>query len=225
VATQKENRNKDTLLEYQRPWCPGRRKQLGDLRQTRRVDIVCLQETIKGDFTLGELAGLSEGGSFEWVWTAAKGHSGGTLIGVRTDDIIVLTKDKGEYFTSMKVTGKQENFTWEVINVYGPVQIERKTAFLEELTNKISSTEDPFLTRGDFNMIRFPWEKSSDNTSNTWMDNFNNFIRDNGVKEMNRKGSKFTWSNKQENPVMSVLDRVLMSPSWEQFYKNLPVKL
>jgi hypothetical protein len=60
------------------------------------------------------------------VWTAAQGHSGGTLIGVRTDDIIVLTKDKGEYFTSMKVTGKQENFTWEVINVYGPVKIERK---------------------------------------------------------------------------------------------------
>jgi hypothetical protein len=120
----------------------------------------------------------------------------------------------------MKVTGKQENYTWEVINVYGPVQIERKTAFLKELTNKISNTEDPFLIGGDFNMIRFPWEKSTDNTNNTWMDNFNNFIRDNSVKEMQRKGSKFTLSNKQENPVMSVLDRVLMSPSWEQFYKR-----
>jgi endonuclease/exonuclease/phosphatase (EEP) superfamily protein YafD len=139
---------------------------------------------------------------------------------VRTDDIIVLKKDKGEFFTSMKVTGKQENYTWEVINVYGPVQMERKTAFLKELTNKISSTEDPFLIGGDFNMIRFPWEKSSDITSNTWMDNFNNFIRDNGVKEMHGKGSKFTWSNKQENPVMSMLDRVLMSLSWEKFYKR-----
>jgi exonuclease III len=104
VAAQKENRNEDTLLEHQRPWCPRRRKQLGELRQTHRVDIVCLQETIKGDFTLGDLAGLSEEGSFEWVWIAAQGHSGGTLIGVRTDDIIVLTKDKGEFFTSMKVT-------------------------------------------------------------------------------------------------------------------------
>jgi exonuclease III len=39
----------------------GRRKQLGELRQTHRVDIVCLQETIKGDFTPGELVRLSEG--------------------------------------------------------------------------------------------------------------------------------------------------------------------
>jgi exonuclease III len=119
------------------------------------VDIVCLQEIIKGDFTLGELAGLSEGGSFEWVWTAAQGHSGGTLVGVRTDDIIILGRDKGEFFTSMKVKGRQENYKWEVINVYGPVQIERKTAFLEELTKKISNTQDPFIIGGDFNMFRF----------------------------------------------------------------------
>jgi hypothetical protein len=26
VAAQKENRNEDTLLEYQRPWCPGKEK-------------------------------------------------------------------------------------------------------------------------------------------------------------------------------------------------------
>jgi hypothetical protein len=110
-ATQEENRNSYKRRESRWPhkkktemkilfWnirglgALGRKKQLGELRQTHRVDIVCLQETIKGDFTLGELAGLSEGGSFEWVWTAAQGHSGGTLIGVRTDDIIVVTKDK-----------------------------------------------------------------------------------------------------------------------------------
>jgi endonuclease/exonuclease/phosphatase (EEP) superfamily protein YafD len=83
-----------------------------------------------------------------------------------------------------------------VINVYGPVQVERKTEFLEELSQKITSLEDPFIIGGDFNMIRFAWEKSSDNIKQLWMDNFNAFIRDNGVKEMHRKGSKFTWSNK-----------------------------
>jgi hypothetical protein len=55
----------------------------------------------------------------------------------------------------MKVKGRQENYKWEVINVYGPVQIERKTAFLEELTKTISNTKDPFIIGGDFTMFRF----------------------------------------------------------------------
>jgi exonuclease III len=115
---------------------PGRRKQLKYLRCHHRVDVVCLQETIKEGFTQGELSGLSEGGSFEWVWTDAQGHSGGTLVGVRTDEIDILERDKGEFFTSMKVKGRQESFKWEVVNVYGPVQNDRKAGFLEELSKK-----------------------------------------------------------------------------------------
>lgn len=147
------------------PRCAGRRKQLREFRQQHRVDIVCLQETIKEGFTLGVLSGLSEGCSFEWVWTDAQGHSGGTLVGVRTYDIIILGRDKGEFFTSMKVKVRQENYKWKVVNVYGLVQIERKVDFLEEFTTKISSMEDPFIIGGDFNMIRFYWEKSTDNVN------------------------------------------------------------
>lgn len=40
------------------------------------------------------------------------------------------------------------------------------------------------------------------------------------MKEMQRKGSKFTWTNKQEYPIMSVLDRVLTCPRWDHFYKS-----
>jgi exonuclease III len=77
----------------------GRKKQLQELRQKHRVDVVCLQETIKADFTLGELAWLSDRDNFEWNWTAAQGHSGGgTLMGVKTDDIAVLERGKGDFF-------------------------------------------------------------------------------------------------------------------------------
>jgi endonuclease/exonuclease/phosphatase family metal-dependent hydrolase len=33
--------------------------------------------------------------------------------------------------------------------------------------------------------------------------------------EIRRTGARFNWSNKQANPVRSVLDRVLVSASWE----------
>jgi hypothetical protein len=52
------------------------------------------------------------------------------------------------------------------------------------------------------------------------MDKFNDFIRDNGVKELLMKGGRFTWTNKQHNPVMSVLERVLVCPRWDQFYRR-----
>jgi hypothetical protein len=108
------------------------------------------------------------------------------------DNLYHSFREKGEFFSSMRVHGKQDNYKWEVINVYGPVQIERKAIFLEELHQKISSIVDPCIIGGDFNMIRFPWEKSTDNVNQLWMDNFNSFIKDNGLKEMHRKGSKFT---------------------------------
>jgi hypothetical protein len=52
------------------------------------------------------------------------------------------------------------------------------------------------------------------------MDAFNEFMRNNGVEEMIRKGGKFTWTNKQLNPVLSVLDRVLVCPKWDEWYKK-----
>jgi endonuclease/exonuclease/phosphatase family metal-dependent hydrolase len=133
-------------------------------------------------------------------------------MGVKTDDITVLERGKGKFFTSMKIAARQDNFKWEIVNVYGPVQIERKSKFRLELSQKISNMSDPFIIGGDFNLIRFEWEKSSDNTHQVWMDAFNDFIRDNGVKELMRKGIKFTWTNRQTEPVMSALDRVLVCP-------------
>jgi hypothetical protein len=55
------------------------------------------------------------------------------LLGVQTNDITMISKDRGEYFTSMKIASRKDNFKWEVVNVYGLVQLERKTVFLSEL--------------------------------------------------------------------------------------------
>jgi exonuclease III len=178
--------------------------------------VICLRETIKADFSLWELDTLNEGDSFEWVWTAAQGHSGGTLMGIRTSDINILSKDKGDFFTSMKLVSKLDKFIWEIVNVYGPVQTDRKQHFLDELTQKITDMTDPFIIGGDFDLIGFIWEKSSENTDQQWMNKFNGFIRDNGVKELIRKGGRFTWTNKLNNPIMSVLDRVLICPRWDR---------
>lgn len=178
-------------------------------------EVICLQETIKRDYTDHFLKDLVNGQDFSWVWTEAEGHSGGTLTGVKNGDTEVLGFDKGVFFSSIRAMSRQNKLEWEVINVYGPVQTERKHAFLEELVGKINNTNCSFIMGGDFNLIRFASEKSSQHIDQSKMDLFNKFISDTRIKEMLRKGSKFTWTNKQEQPVMCTLDRVFTSYDWD----------
>lgn len=49
--------------------------------------------------------------------------------------------DSGSFFSSIKIEDRNKHLTWEVVNVYGPVQIERKSDFLLELTQKIESMD------------------------------------------------------------------------------------
>jgi hypothetical protein len=87
-----------------------------------------------------------------------------------------------------------------------------------ELLEKLINYELPIMIGGDFNLIRFSNEKSSGNGNVLLMNLFNSFIVDMGLVELHRVGTFFTWSNKQLDPIREVLDRVLVSPSWEQWY-------
>jgi hypothetical protein len=87
---------------------------------------------------------------------------------------------------------REDNFQWELVNVYGPVQNDRRPEFLQELTQKLQNTSCPIMMGGDFNLIRYAWEKSSNNINQFWLDSFNGFTMDNGLLELNRIGSKYT---------------------------------
>jgi len=50
------------------------------------------------------------------------------------------------------------------------------------------------------------------------MDLFNNFIGHCQLREIFCNGNRFTWSNKQKNPILVKLDRILVSTSWEMHY-------
>jgi hypothetical protein len=48
----------------------------------------------------------------------------------------------------MKLVSKIDKFIWEIVNVYGPAQTDRKQHFLDELTQKITDMSDPFIMGG-----------------------------------------------------------------------------
>jgi hypothetical protein len=99
--------------------------------------------------------------------------------------------------------------------VYGPVQIELKPDFLRDLMDVITATEVPLIVGGDFNLVREAAEKSTGNVNESLVQLFNQFVDDVSLREMHRQGGSFTWTNKQEIPIMAVLDRVFVSNDWE----------
>ena len=44
---------------------------------------------------------------------------------------------------------------------------------------------------------------------------FNDCIAELGLRELERTGARFTWTNHQVDLIQSVLDRVLVSSEWE----------
>ena len=84
---------------------------------------------------------------------------------------------------------------------------------MDEIYNKIDSCLLPLLIGGDFNLLRYPSDKSSANFSWALAEAFNAFIRDEAIREIPRVGARYTWTNRQASPIRSVLDRVFICPA------------
>ena len=108
--------------------------------------------------------------------------------------------DRGEFFVSMEIFERALNFKWEVIIVYGPADHRRSPTFLAELQRKISASSLPVVVGGDFNLIRSPDEKNNDRVNRPRMQMFNDCIAELGLRELERTGARFTWTNRQVNP-------------------------
>jgi hypothetical protein len=105
-----------------------------------------------------------------------------------------------------------------LVTIYGPTQQDKSGDFIAKLSRKCMVATLPLVFGGDFNLIRDSSEKNSGNLNQALMDKFNMFIDLHQLQELKRSGSKFTWTNKQINPVMVTLDGILVSTEWETKY-------
>jgi hypothetical protein len=63
-------------------------------------------------------------------------------------------------------------------------------------------------------VVRFPREKSGMVSFNSAMHEFNDFIFECGLMDIQLEGGLFTWSNNRDVPAISRIDRFLFSPAW-----------
>jgi exonuclease III len=107
------------------------------------------------------------------------------------------------------------NLKLEIVGIYGPADHSFSREFLDEISDKIARSEFPITMGGDFNLIRSLDDKNNDHVNWARINLFNEAIREWDVREIPRTGARFTWTNRQLNPVRSVLDRVFISSALE----------
>ena len=166
---------------------------------------------------------LSSGIDFTWHFIPPRGRSGGILLGVKEDSMDVLARTDGDFHIKLHLRNRADNFIWSLVAVYGAAQEEFKEAFLRELVN-LANDPHPIQIGGDFNMLRFPREKSRGRFDGHWPFLFNAVIDSLDLREVHMIGRKFTWANSLPEPTYEKLDRVLMSTDWEFKYPLVTVR-
>src|SRR3954469_20679907 len=156
--------------------------------------------------------------------TPPRGRSGGILLGVRDETMEILASSVGDFFIKLHIRNKADDFVWSLVAVYGAVQDVYKADFLRELVNLAKDNPYPILIGGDFNLVRFPSEKSRGRFDNHWPFLFNAVIDSLDLREVSMIGRQFTWANSLPEPTYEKLDRVLMDTDWEIKFPMVSVR-
>lgn len=105
-----------------------------------------------------------------------------------------------------------------MINIYGSAQHDLSSDFLNEVRDFCTSVDLLFVMGGDFNLIRSDKDRNRGQGDPKLMELFNNFIGDLQLREIHVNGVKFTWSNKQQDPLLIKLDRILALTCWDSHF-------
>lgn len=159
-----------------------------------------------------------------WLWNPSKGKSRGILVGVKNEFYDVGSFKQGDFMLQVNLWDKQNRVKWNLLVVYGAALEENKLSFLIELAQFYSANSEPLLIGGDFNLIRYANERSSNNGVHRHSHMFNTLIHLYELRELIMTGGRFTWSNNQDFPTLEKLDRILVTKDWEDIFPLSMVK-
>ena len=187
-------------------------------------EIICLQETKLSKIGRSEIGSLWGNRFADWVSLESEGASGGVLIMWDKRATEVQEWVKGQYSISCRFRNVQDQFEWAFLGVYGPNADAERFILWEELAGVRSWWGVPWCIGGDFNVVRFPSEKLGGGRFTSAMRIFSDFISEMELIDLPLKEGPFTWSNNQDPPSKSRIDRFLLSSDWEDHFGHLAQK-
>jgi hypothetical protein len=176
--------------------------------------LICLQETKLSVITpvlIRSLLGSNFENNFDYL--PATDTRGGVLI-VAMDSTFVLTNyDTTQNTLTVKVTDLRCITSW----------LEKKM-FIRELRRLKHLVVPQWLIIGDFNLIYKSQDKNNCRLKRSLMNRFRCALNYLEVREANLVGKKYTWTNHQNPPTMTRIDRAFLIPALEDGYGNLTMQ-
>jgi exonuclease III len=149
------------------------------------------------------------------------GPQGGILVMWDTKVVEKLEDAVGNFSVSCKFQCVLTRQEWVFIGVYGPQTNRDKLLMWEELAGLYSWWGSLWCVGGDFNVVRFPSERSGGQCLSTAMQGFSDFIAALGLIDPQLEGGTFTWTNIREVEARSRIDRFLFSLDWEDHFPSI----
>jgi mannosylglycoprotein endo-beta-mannosidase len=187
-------------------------------------DIACLHETKKEFFDIQYIKKFCPRKMDEFVFLPSIGNSGGSIIIWDSSKFSGQLEFQNEFAQSLELTCKLSGESWILTNVYAPFHSEGKAAFISWLKNIHMADDIKWLLVGDFNLMRSPENRNKDGGNIQEMLAFNDAISNLRLVERPLRGCKYTWTNKQSNPLLERLDWFFTSNAWTTFMPDTVVK-
>jgi len=112
----------------------------------------------------------------DWCYLGANGASGGILLMWDRRVVEKVEECIGRYIVACSLRNTGDNVVWAFGGVYGPNDDREMRDLWAELAGLMSWWEMPWCIGGDFNVFRFPSERSSGTGFSTAMEEFSDFI-------------------------------------------------
>ena len=113
-----------------------------------------------------------------------------------------------------------DGVVWVFTGVYGPVCSGDREEFWEELGSVKGLWSDPWCVGGDFNLVRFPEERSRGGGLTASMRRFSEVLEKLELRDYPLRGGLFTWRGGLNNQVQSRLDRFLVTDNWVNLFNG-----
>ena len=195
-------------------------RSLKDLCFLKNPKIVCLIET-KAKRSRAEI--IKRSLQFDNMHVVDPiGLSGGFLILWRKDIQLNILESKRFLIDSLCNLNDSKGW-WRLTFVYGSTNYHCRKALWSYIGTSQGSHPTPWLCMGDYNDILRDDEKEGNKIKAHYkIQNFQNFLNQAFLIELEQKGCQYTWSNNREgrDNVREKLDRSLMNWEWRLKYPN-----
>ena len=133
----------------------------------------------------------------------------------------ILKSWRDVFSVSVAVEDLSNKSKWLITSVYDPNDSQRRKEMWNESEEIRGRWDGAWCIGGDWNIVRFPSEKSRAGSTTEDMKSVSDWINSQALVDLPLKGASFTWSNHQSSPTLSRLDRFLVSNEWLDLYPEV----